>query len=99
MATSAETAVPARGLVSGRPYIPVFVMLGILTLIEVWIAGFDITQISRIFTLMIFAIGKASLVVLYYMHLRYEPRLLSLVPIIPVFMALALVVTLIAELI
>ncbi len=99
LATRAEAAAPLAGEAIGRPYIPVFVMLGVLTLIEVWIARLDIAPASRTFSLMIFAIGKASLVVLYYMHLRYEPRLLALVPLIPVFMALALAITLVAELI
>ncbi len=97
MATSTEMVAPVK-TVARRPYIPVFVMLGLLTLVEIWIAGLDIAQASRLFVLMVFAIGKASLVVLYYMHLRYEPRLLALVPLIPLFMALALAVTLVAEL-
>lgn len=91
----AEAAVESVGEEVRRPYIPVFVALGLLTLIEIQIPGLDISKISKIFLLFVFATGKASLVVLYYMHLRYEPRLLSLVPLIPLFMALALVVTLI----
>ncbi len=74
-------------------------MLGVLTLIELWVSGLDIPGGNRLGALLILAIGKASLVVLYYMHLRYEPRLLSLIPLIPLFMAIALLVTLIAELI
>ncbi|MFQ5985785.1 MAG: cytochrome C oxidase subunit IV family protein [Thermoplasmata archaeon] len=73
-----------------RPYIPVFIALGILTLIEVQILG-------QIFLLMVFAISKAALVVLYYMHVRYEPRVLALVALIPLFLAIALLVTLIGE--
>ncbi len=98
MATAAETAAPAVQE-PGRPYIPVFVMLGVLTLIELWVSGLDIPGGNRLGALLILAIGKASLVVLYYMHLRYEPRLLSLIPLIPLFMAIALLVTLIAALI
>lgn len=92
-ATSAEGAGAIEAAVK-RPYIPVFVMLGILTLIEIQVPGLAISKAGQIFLLMVFAIGKASLVVLYYMHLRYEPRLLSLVPLIPLFMALALMVVL-----
>ncbi len=79
-----------------RPYIPVFIALGILTLIEIQVPSLDISKNSQIFVLLMFAIAKASLVVLYYMHVRYEPRLLPLVAIIPLIMALALVFTLIA---
>lgn len=94
MATASAEAGSAAEAVVKRPYVPVFVMLGVLTLIEIQVPGLAISKASQIFLLMVFAIGKASLVVLYYMHLRYEPRLLSLVPLIPLFMALALVVTL-----
>ncbi len=93
--SSAETVEPPALRALKRPYIPVFVMLGIFTLIEVQIPSIDIAKASQIFLLLTFAVGKASLVVLYYMHLRYEPRLLSLVALVPVFMALALVVALI----
>jgi cytochrome c oxidase subunit 4 len=94
MAMSNEAVGSAVEAVAKRPYIPVFAVLGILTAIEIQIPGLAVSKASQIFLLMVFAIGKASLVVLYYMHLRYEPRLLSLVPLIPLFMALALAITL-----
>jgi cytochrome c oxidase subunit 4 len=80
-----------------RPYIPVFIALGILTLIEIQIPGLDVAKGNQIFLLIVFAIGKAALVVLYYMHVRYEPRALALIAIIPLFLAIALLVTLIGE--
>lgn len=98
MATATGTAAPAAEE-RGRPYIPVFVMLGALTLLELWVSGLDVSGRSRLGALLILAVGKASLVVLYYMHLRYEPRVLALLPLIALFMAIALLMTLIAELI
>lgn len=98
MATAVKAAAPLAEE-PRRPYIPVFVMLGVLTLIELWVSALAVPWGNRIGALMILAISKGSLVVLYYMHLRYEPRLLSLIPLIPVFMAIGLLVTLIAELI
>lgn len=95
-ATAQGTATSEIPLLIRRPYIPVFIALGILTLIEIQIPGLDIPKASQIFVLMMFAIGKGSLVVLYYMHVRYEPRLLSLVAFVPLIMALALVITLLA---
>lgn len=92
----AEAAAETVGLAAGKPYIPVFVALGVLTLIEVQIPALDIAWAAQFTALMIFATGKAALVVLYYMHVRYEPRFLSLVALIPLFMALGLVLTLIA---
>ncbi len=91
-AEGSTTDVP---LMLKKPYVPVFIALGILTLIEIQIPGIEITKNSQVFVLMMFALAKATLVVLYYMHVRYEPRLLPLVAIIPLLMALALVFTLI----
>lgn len=96
MATATEEAGATGGETERRPYIPVFVALGVLTLIEVQVPNLGLAFANQFTLLMLFAIGKGSLVVLYYMHVRYEPRLLSLVPLIPVFMALGLAVTLIA---
>lgn len=96
MVTKSETVVPASTAAVKRPYVPVFVVLGILTFVEIQIPGLAIAKASQIFLLMVFAAGKGSLVVLYYMHLRYEPRLLALVPLIPLFMALGLLIALVA---
>lgn len=96
MATSTERAGTVAGALK-RPYVPVFVALGILTLIEVQIPGLDIAKNGQIFLLILFAISKAALVVLYYMHVRYEPRALALVALIPLFLAIGLLLTLIAE--
>ncbi|MFQ5908520.1 MAG: cytochrome C oxidase subunit IV family protein [Thermoplasmata archaeon] len=98
MATGAEQAGAAAVREPlKRPYIPVFIALGILTFIEVQILGLDIGKASQVFLLMVFAIGKAALVVLYYMHVRYEPRALALIAFVPLFLAIALLVTLIGE--
>ncbi len=91
-AGAAEVRTPLK-----RPYIPVFIALGILTLIEVQIPGLDIVKGGQIFLLMIFAMSKGALVVLYYMHLRYEPRALALVALIPLFLAIAMLVAFLGE--
>ncbi len=91
-AGAAEVRTPLK-----RPYIPVFIALGILTLIEVQIPGLDIVKGSQIFLLMIFAISKGALVVLYYMHLRYEPRVLALVALIPLLLAIVMLVGFLGE--
>jgi cytochrome c oxidase subunit 4 len=73
----------------------VFVILGVVTLIEVFISGLQgLVQIDKIAILVSLATAKASLVVAYYMHLRYEPRWLMLIP----FGGLALVFILVAAL-
>jgi cytochrome c oxidase subunit 4 len=76
---------------SHPPYFLVFVLLAVLTVVEIWISGLDISKSRQITVLMAFATGKALLVVLYYMHLRYESRILSYVLLIPLAIALMFV--------
>ncbi|TLZ43924.1 MAG: hypothetical protein E6K19_06095 [Methanobacteriota archaeon] len=84
----AETAVavhaPGAGEIARkRPYIPVFVILAVVTGIELAITQPGLPEIEhslRIIVLVILSTIKASLVIAYYMHLRYEPRWLALIP-------------------
>lgn len=104
MAAETATAIPAAMATEEhvrRPYVYVFVALGVVTLIEVYLSTLSFPSISnisptvlRIATLVILATFKASLVVAYYMHLKYEPRWMMLIP----FGALALVFVLVAAL-
>ncbi len=80
----------------GRPYVYVFLVLAVVTMVEVYIstvAGLMYTD--RVMVLVTLATVKASLVVAYYMHLKYEPRWLMFIP----FGGLALVFVLVAALI
>ncbi len=91
MATA--TVTPAKGA-HKRPYVYVFAVLAVVTLIEVYVAGLTFAEAEKILILVSLATTKASLVVAYYMHLRYEPRWLMLIP----FGGLALVFILVAAL-
>ena len=64
----AETIVPTR------VYVVVFAALMCLTGLTTWVAFFDLGIFSPIVALTI-AIIKASLVLLFFMHLRYSTRL------------------------
>ena len=99
----AETAVATQASAIGetirrRPYIPVFVVLLVVTGLELAITTpgcFPVLEHTfRIVLLVIMSTIKASLVVAYYMHLRYEPRWLALIPLA----GLALVAVLVAAL-
>jgi len=92
-ATAAGTVAPSEGA-HKRPYVYVFVVLAVVTLIEVYVAGLTFAEAEKILVLVSLATTKASLVVAYYMHLRYEPRWLMLIP----FGGLALVFILVAAL-
>jgi len=102
--TAAETAVAIRVPTAGetsrkRPYIPVFGTLAVVTALELAITtpGYfpALEHTFRIVLLVVLSTIKASLVVAYYMHLRYEPRWLALIPLA----GLALVAVLVAALI
>ncbi len=97
MAAETAMAAPVADAVEEpvkRPYVYVFVVLAVVTLVEVYISMQDFASIDRVSILIVLATFKASLVAAYYMHLRYEPRWVMLIP----FAALALVFILVAAL-
>ena len=98
----ATTTKAARGMdvvahALKKPYVAVLVFLAIVTVVEVQIprlfASAGISSAWQIGVLMVTAVIKAAMVALYYMHLRYEPRVLRLLPVGPlVFVALLILV-------
>jgi caa(3)-type oxidase subunit IV len=77
-----------------RPYVVVFVVLFVVTLAELSVYSLGLPHLATILILVVLATIKGSLVVAYYMHLRYEPRWLALIPLA----GLALVAVLVAAL-
>ena len=96
MAESAVATQPAGTgeAIHKRPYVVVFVILAVVTLVELNVNNFGLPHLETIAILVVLATAKASLVVAYYMHLRYEPRWLALIPLA----GLALVAVLVAAL-
>ncbi len=78
----------------GGIYTVVFIGLGILTVIEVMIGSLDIDWAIPL--LLVLALTKAALVVLYYMHLRTDSRIFALALLVPLGMALLSVLYLLA---
>jgi len=64
--------------VSWKVYLAVFLALCALTVLTVEVAGHDFGRLNLIVALGV-AVTKATLVVLYFMHARYSPRLTGLV--------------------
>ena len=94
--TGALRAVGRASLgVEKRPYVRVFAALAASTAVEFQIPLPPISDILskdlQIVFLVAFAIVKASMVVAYYMHLRYEPRVLAYIPLAPLILIAALV--------
>ncbi len=70
-----------------RPYVLVLVLLAVVTVLEVQVpslgARFGIAEWLQVVLLVVSSVSKAVLVALYYMHLRYEVRILKLIPVGP----------------
>jgi cytochrome c oxidase subunit 4 len=65
-------------IVPTRVYYTIFAALMVLTALTVWVAFFDLGILNDVAALGIAAI-KATLVVLFFMHVRYSSRLISLI--------------------
>jgi cytochrome c oxidase subunit 4 len=65
-------------VVSWKVYLTIFAALAALTVVTVVVTSFDFGPLNLIVALGV-AITKASLVVLYFMHARYSPRLTGVV--------------------
>ncbi len=78
-------------------YMTVFIGLAVLTAIELGVAFLGFSEVITILILLALAIWKAMLVALYYMHLRYEPKRLYLMVLVPLPLALILVAAVLTE--
>jgi cytochrome c oxidase subunit 4 len=77
-------------IVKSRVYAAVAVALYILTFITVWAAGIDLGKILNTIIALSIASVKASLVALFFMHLKYESKLLWFMILIPIILLLIL---------
>jgi cytochrome c oxidase subunit 4 len=78
LAPKSQPTDPRGHVVSWRVYLAVFAALCVLTGVTVLVTGFDFGPLNLIVALGV-AVTKASLVVLYFMHARYSPRLTGVV--------------------
>lgn|SRR5512135_1127627 len=74
-------------------YVGVFGTLAILTAIEV---GVTYLPVPRIPVLVPLAIAKAALVVLFYMHLKFDRRVFTVIFVIGILMGFSMILALIA---
>jgi caa(3)-type oxidase subunit IV len=80
-----------------RPYLQVFVALAVLTAIEVGVAGLAVNKTLQIALLLALAAVKAALVALFYMHLRYDHRLLAIIGGFPLLLVVIMLIILMAD--
>ncbi len=78
-------------------YAKVFVALAVITLVEVWVAGLPAARVLVVITLFVLTVCKAVLVALYYMHLRYDRKLLSYFAIVPYLIALVMMAIMLSD--
>ncbi len=93
-----QQSVVAHGAVQRTQYVVVFVVLGVLTLVELGVVRTSgISKTAVIVALVALAVAKASLIALFYMHLRFETRILRLTVLGPLLAPAAYGIILIAE--
>lgn len=74
----------AHALEHPKPnYMGVFVLLTVLTAVEVGITYMHFAQWVMVLTLVILAIVKAGMVALYFMHLKYDNKVLTVIAGVP----------------
>ncbi len=71
-----------------KEYIIIFIVLGVLTAIEIWAAEIPgLTKFQKGSALTGLALGKAFIVAYYYMHLKEETKWLKFIAAIPLMAA------------
>lgn len=78
-------------------YMIVWGILAVLMLVKVGLTYIGLPKSLTVILLVLVAIWKASLVALYYMHLRWEPRRLIIMVLAPLPLALILVLVVLVE--
>lgn len=78
-------------------YAGVFWSLFILTIFEIITANLPLVKWMIVVSLILMAIVKASLVALFYMHLKFEKWLIYVIALFPFILAVALVVMVLSD--
>jgi cytochrome c oxidase subunit IV len=94
---SAASHAPGEGHATVQTYIRVAVVLGILTAIEIgalYVPGLPNHLLVTL--LLVFSVVKFALVVAFFMHLRYDNKLLTVLFVGPLFIAMFIILALMA---
>jgi len=79
-------------------YVAIFGLLVALTIVTVIVAFVHIrSELIKVLVALTIAAIKASFVALYFMHLKFEGKLIYLILLIPVFLCIVLVIALIPD--
>ena len=72
-------------------YMAIFWLLAILTIVEIGVVFLPFGKMINGTLLCALAVGKAALVAMYFMHLKFETRTLGLIAVTPLVIATLLV--------
>ena len=82
------------------PYFLIFGLLVVLTVVTVAVAFIDIrSEVVKVLLALTIASVKASAVALFFMHLKFEGKLIYLILIVPLLLCIVLVVALIPDIV
>jgi cytochrome c oxidase subunit 4 len=94
---------PAHGHAEPMPhhkvnYLAVFGLLVALTVVTVAVAVFQIkSEVTKVLLALAIATIKASAVVLYFMHMKFEGKLIYLILLVPLTFCVLLVISLLPD--
>lgn len=78
-------------------YAAVFWSLLILTIFEIIVANLPLPKFPVVLLLVSLAIVKATLVALFYMHLKFEKYFIYVIALFPIFLAVILTVMVLSD--
>jgi cytochrome c oxidase subunit IV len=79
------------------PYLIIWGVLAVLMMSKVFIAFLGLPKTLTIVVLCVLALVKATLVALFYMHLKFEPQRLRMLVLVPLPLAVLLVLVVLAD--
>jgi caa(3)-type oxidase subunit IV len=82
---------------SASAYIKVFYILVVLTIVEVAIVYLGLPKMLLAALLVSFAVWKATLVAMHFMHLKFEKRTLAVVALAPFVLCVFLILMLMPD--
>jgi len=94
---------PAHGHAEPTPhhkvnYLAVFITLVVLTVLTVIVAFVNLkSEVAKVLLALAIASIKASAVILYFMHVKFEGKLIYLILIVPITFCILLVISLLPD--
>lgn len=82
---------------SASAYIKIFWILLVLTIVEVAIVYLGLPRMLLAALLVVFAVWKAALVAMHFMHLKFEKKTLTVVALVPFVLCVFLILMLLPD--